>query len=77
MSSAWVVGRRRAVHESQGVSRANRPLFRGRCNVDASEDADPPLRELTDHEFAQIVAAEPRRLCGHDYPTRDRAGGTR
>lgn len=63
----WVAGRRKAVHEDQGVSRANRPLFRGRCQVDHRFAV-----EITAEEFARIASQEPRRLCGHDFPTRDR-----
>lgn len=70
--AAWIVGKRRAVHEDRGVSRAGWPLFNGRCHVNASPFALFPPREIDDTELARIVREEPRRLCGHDYPTRNR-----
>lgn len=70
--AVWVTGRRRAVHKDRGVSRASRPLFFGRCGVDASLMALFPVREIDDAELAEIIRDEPRRLCGHDFPTRDR-----
>ena len=70
--ATWVSGRRRAVHEDRGVSRANRPLFHGRCGVDDSLTAAFPPREIDDTELARIAREEPRRLCGHDFPTVNR-----
>jgi hypothetical protein len=70
--ATWVSGRRRAVHQDRGVSRASRPLFFGRCDVDDTLTAAFPPREIDDTELARITREEPRRLCGHCFHTPDR-----
>lgn len=73
--SVWVLGTRKGVHEDTGVSRANRPLFRRQCNVSATPNegglgvVETPLG---DEELARVLLFEPRRLCGHCFPTVDR-----
>lgn len=63
--AVWETGRRRAVHRDRGVSRASRPLFFGRCGVDAALTAMFPIREIDDVELAGITRDTPRRLCSH------------
>lgn len=73
--SAWELGTRKAIHEDIGVSRANRPMFRGQCHVQATpNETGLGVQEqpLTTVALATILTDEPRRLCGHCFPTRDR-----
>jgi hypothetical protein len=59
---ARVVGRRKGVHRL-----VDDPQASGSCHV------GPWSSEyLTAEQFAAIVMEEPRRLCGHEYPVRDK-----
>lgn len=73
--SAWELGKRKAVHEDIGVSRANRPIFRGQCHVSATpNEGGLGVQEtpLPDAALAAVLLYDPRRLCAWCFPTRDR-----
>lgn len=59
---ARVVGRRKGVHRL-----VDDPKASGSCHVGTFSD-----EYLTAEQFAAIVMDDPRRLCGHDYPVKDR-----
>lgn len=61
MNAAIEVGRRKGIHRPDHQRSKH-------CNV---RDADG--RPVSEEELRLIVDREPRRLCGHCYPTKDRS----
>jgi hypothetical protein len=60
---ARIAGRRQSVHRL-----LNDVDLMGRCHQDEASFTG----NITASEFAKITKDDPRRLCGHCYPTVDR-----